>query len=80
MYILYDDILNNVKKQCKVLNKKSTLAMPKSQAENSFLAGFNKNLSDSGTAVLADIWLGGSDKETEGRWMWIDGTAITRRN
>ena len=55
------------------------LAMPKTTAENSFLAGANKNLSES-DAALADIWLGGSYKETQGRWMWIDGTSISIRN
>ena len=38
------------------------------------------NLSLAGEAVRADVWLGGSDKESEGRWTWVDGTPINMRS
>ena len=54
--------------------------MPKSQAENDFLAGVNRKVSRAGDAVTADIWLGGSDQASEGTWRWLDGSPISSRS
>ena len=53
----------------------ATLAMPKTEEENRFLKEqLNFNNSD---ISHPDVYLGGSDIESEGEWKWLDGTLIT---
>ena len=59
----------------------STLAMPKTTRENSYLNQVNNNLTQSGDAVHADLWIGGSARNPEDPtlWSWVDGSVIARR-
>ena len=60
----------------------SSLAMPKTMKENMFLNQINTNLTRAGDAVHADLWIGGSARDTDHQntWTWVDGTLIDRRS
>ena len=59
----------------------STLAMPKTMRENSYLNQINNNLTKLGDAIHADLWIGGSARNpaSPNSWTWVDGSAIDRR-
>ena len=50
------------------------LAMPKSEDELNFLSKIAKKYDFKG------LWLGGTDKDLEGHWKWIDGSSIVYSN
>ena len=63
------------KEKCKAMENRATLAMPKTMEENIFLKQLN-NFTDDDLSHQ-DLWLGGSDTETEGIWKWADDSLIS---
>jgi hypothetical protein len=51
------------------------LARVDSEAQNAFIRATGMNVNFDG-----NIWIGGSDADVEGRWVWIDGTQFWMGN
>jgi serine/threonine protein kinase len=60
------------RKKCEALG--GHLAVVKSEDENSFL------LKQASAAGLDSVWLGATDEQVEGQWVWLDGTEMRYEN
>lgn len=67
-FLLVEETTTHTKARQKANQMRGNLASCKSKETYDFLSTYIEGLS---------VWLGGTDKEVEGRWLWPDGSKFT---